>query len=61
MPTFHRKGELRFEFHLAERLGKTVAELRRDLPVKEYEQWKILSQIEASEAEARKNRNKGKH
>lgn len=33
--------ELEFEFYLAERLGMTVAQLRRNLSAHEFAQWGV--------------------
>lgn len=35
------QGELEFEFYLAERLGMTVARLRREMPMAEWMQWSV--------------------
>lgn len=38
---FERQPDLEFEFYLADRLGRTVAELREGLSNEEFVQWSV--------------------
>lgn len=42
------RGETRFRFELAERLGRTEAEIL-EMDQKEYIQWKVLAEIRQEE------------
>ena len=46
---FQNNPDLRFQFKLARELGMTVAELRSEMPLKEYNEWIVLYTLENEE------------
>ncbi len=56
-PDFLTDGDFRFQFNLARELHiGTVAEMRRRLSNREFEEWKILYKIEAKEAKKKEGK-----
>lgn len=50
------QGQLEFEFMLAEKLGMTVARMRRDLSVEEFVGWSVYFGRKAQRAEMAQKR-----
>ena len=58
-PDFLTDPELVFEFRLAERLSRTVAELRRTISNSEYVMWRSLDRLERAALQAAEGHQKG--
>ena len=58
-------GELIFEFQLAERLHRTVGELRESMTQKEFKEWQVytrhINRLHAEEIQRAKDAQKGRN
>ena len=52
--SWHGDGDLVYTFELAERLGMTVRELRREMPVSEFRQWQARDSYASKDDACRK-------